>query len=108
MKKLKVLLTNAPSIDLESFDRDHNKIKAYVLYPPIQLTTIAASVLKKTNDVEIEILDLEFHIMKYFKENEKSELGTEDFMKKILVDKIDEFQPDLVGISILFSRSHSS
>ena len=83
MKKLKILLTNAPKFNLEEFNKATNSLGAYGLYPPVQLTTIAASVLKKTNDVEIEILDLEFHIMKYFKENEKSELGTEDFMKKM-------------------------
>ena len=48
MKKLKVLLTNAPGLDLKRFDREHNKIRGYGLSPPIQLTTIAGSVLKES------------------------------------------------------------
>ena len=48
MKKLKVLLTNAPAFNLERFDRNHNKIRGYSLYPPISLTTLAAAILKKS------------------------------------------------------------
>ena len=46
-KKLKVLLTSAPTIYMEAFDKNINQIKGYVLYPPISLTTLAGSVLKK-------------------------------------------------------------
>ena len=53
MKKLKVLLTSAPSIDMEAFDKKLNEIKGYVLYPPISLTTIAGSVLNKVDNVQI-------------------------------------------------------
>ena len=65
MKRLKVLLTSAPTIDMEAFDKNINQIKGYVLYPPISLTTIAGSVLKKVENVQIEILDIEFDIMKH-------------------------------------------
>ena len=108
MKQLKVLLTSAPTIDMEAFDKNLNQIKGYVLYPPISLTTLAGSVLKNVDDVQIEILDLEFHIMRYFKKNQESELQARELMKKIIVSKIDEFKPDVVGISVLFSRSHSN
>ena len=107
-KKLKVLLTSAPTIDMEAFDKNINQIKGYVLYPPISLTTLAGSVLKKVDNVQIEILDLEFHIMKYFKENQESELEARVLMEKLIISKIDEFKPDVVGISVLFSRSHSN
>ena len=72
MKKLKILLTPAPGFSLKDFDRNHNLSRGYALYPPIQLTTIASSVLKKVKNVEIEVLDLEYELMKHFKENEKS------------------------------------
>ena len=85
-KKLKVLLTSAPTIDMEAFDKNINQIKGYVLYPPISLTTLAGSVLKKVDNVQIEILDLEFHIMKYFKENQESELEARVLMEKLIID----------------------
>ena len=72
MKKLKVLLTNAPKFNLDEFNKDHNLLGAYSLYPPVQLTTIAASTMKKVDDIEIEILDLEYEILKYFKEYKES------------------------------------
>ena len=66
MKKIKILLTNAPKFDLEEFNKNYNSIGSYLLYTPIQLTTIAAATTKKVDDIEIEILDLEYEIFKYF------------------------------------------
>ena len=108
MKKLKVLLTNAPKFNLEEFNRDTNAIGSYCLYPPVQLTTIAASTIKKVDNAEVEILDLEYEIMKYFRENKESLLSTREYMKKIIHNKLDEFQPDLVGITVVFSPSHTN
>ena len=90
MKKLKVLLTRPEH--LENVDKDLNKIKGYSLFPPISLTTIAATALKRVDDVEIEILDLEYELRKYFMENEKSELSAKDLLTK------NHFSP--IGISL--------
>jgi|TARA_B100000586_G_C20103171_1_gene425932 radical SAM superfamily enzyme YgiQ (UPF0313 family) len=108
MKKLKVLLTPAPGFNLDKFDIEHNKNRGYGLYPPIQLATISSSVLKKVKNIDIEILDLEYELMKHFKENEKSHLSARDFIKKKILDKIDDYQPDIVGISIVFSVAHDN
>lgn len=108
MKKLKILLTNAPKFNVEDFNISSNAIRSYTLYPPIQLTTIAAATLKKTKDVEIEILDLEYEIMKFFKENIKSKISALEYMKKLINEKVDKLKPDLVGITVTFSPSHSN
>ena len=71
MKNLKVLLTNSPAINLERFDRKHNNIRGYSLYPPVSITTLAASIINEIDDIEVQILDLEYEIMKYFNENIK-------------------------------------
>jgi anaerobic magnesium-protoporphyrin IX monomethyl ester cyclase len=125
MNKLKVLLSTIPCFNstpsswsgstfhnkkdlLGDFNRDFNKISGYALYPPVQLATIAASVLKNVDDVEIEILDLDFEIMRYFKENEDSSLSAQDFMKKLIAEKMADFQPDVYGISSIFSSTHEN
>jgi len=108
MEKLKVLLANPPGFSLDEFDRDQNKIRAYTLYPPVSLTTIAASVLNKVSNVEIEILDLDFEMLKYFRENEKSPLSTRDVMKRLIIDKMEQFPPDLCGIGVMFSTIHGN
>ena len=46
--------------------------------------------------------------MKYFNENEKSPLSPRDLMKTILIDKMDDFQPDLIGIGVMFSTTHNN
>lgn len=107
MGKLKVLLTNASGV-VEHFEKDYNKIKGYMLMPPISLTTIAATALKKVDGVEIEILDLELELRKHFMENDKSSLSPMDLLKNKIIDKMDEFQPDLVGISVVFSPAHNN
>ena len=57
---------NSPGIYLEEFDRDYNKNRGHILMPPLALTTIAGNVLKKVDNVEVKVLDMEFEIMKYF------------------------------------------
>ena len=101
MKKINVLLTNATGIMPEEFNKDYNKRRGYSLYPPLSLTTVAASIFKKVDDIEVEVLDMNFETIKYFNENDKSDLSTYDFMKNKIVDKMDEFQPDLVPNTII-------
>ena len=108
MKNLKVLLTNSPAFNLERFDRKHNKIRGYSLYPPVSITTLAASIINEIDDIEVQVLDLEYEIMKYFNENVQSSLSALNLMKKIIADKMDDFEPDLVGISVIFSISHEN
>ena len=98
MKKLKVLLTNAPGLDLNAIDKKLNKMRGYALYPPLQLTTLASAAQKKVSDVEFEVLDLEFDIRKYYMENEKSSMSGHEVMKKSIISKMEEFKPDIVGI----------
>ena len=85
MKKLKLLLMNSPHQNLDNFDRVYNKKRGNVLFPPLTLTTIAAGVLQKVKNVEIAILDMEFEIMKFFNENEKSPLLPKEFMKNKII-----------------------
>ena len=99
---------NSPGINLEEFDRKYNRQRGNTLMPPLALTTIAGNVLKKVDNVEVKVLDMEFEIMKYFNENEKSPLSIRELMKKKIVDKLNNFKPDLVGISLLFSAAHNN
>ena len=105
---LKILLTNAPGFDLERFDITFNKGRGYSLYPPIALTTLAASVLEGVADSEVEILDMEFEVMKFYQENPNSNIPPPDFLKKILLERMETFKPDCVGISTMFSISHNN
>ena len=105
---LKILLTNAPGLDLDRFDITFNKVKGYSLYPPISLATLAASVLRDVDGSVVEILDTELEIMKFYQENPDSDISPPDFLKKILGEKIESFKPDCIGISTMFSISHNN
>jgi len=108
MKKLKILFIAAPGLDLDNFDKAHNEIRGYELYPPIQLTMLAGSVVKKVENSESEVLDLEFEIRKYFRENPESSISAADFMKQSITKKMEEFKPDVAGISVVFSPAHKN
>ena len=105
---MKILLTNAPALDLERFDIAFNKTRGYSLYPPISLTTLAASVLEKVDNSDVQVLDLEFEIMKFYQENENSDISPPDFVKKIMLEKLELHKPDCIGISTMFSISHNN
>ena len=106
MKKLKVMLTRPEEI--EEYDKDFNLLKGYALSPPIALTTIAANALKKVDNLEIEIFDLKYEVKKYFSENMESKLSVKDVIKNKIHDKMEKFQPDLVGIGVMFTVEHKN
>ena len=103
---MKVLLTNSPGFDLNRFDVQFNKTRGYSLYPPVALTTLAASVLEKVDNSDVQVLDLEFEIMKFYQENENSNISPPDLMEKLILEKLKDYNPDCFGISTMFSISH--
>ncbi len=103
---MKVLLTNSPGFDLNRFDVQFNKTRGYSLYPPVALTTLAASVLEKVDNSDVQVLDLEFEIMKFYQENENSNISPPDLMEKLILEKLKSYNPDCFGISTMFSISH--
>lgn len=105
---MKVLLANSPGFDLNRFDKKFNKDRGYSLYPPVALTTLAAAVLEKVDNSDVQVLDLEFEIMKFYQENEHSNISPPDLMKKVMVEKLEEYNPDCIGISTMFSISHNN
>ena len=72
------------------------------------LEAFVLDILPEWDSTTLKILDLEFEIMKYFSKNDDSPLSAKDLMTKVIVEKIDKFQPDIVGISVIFSISHNN
>ena len=68
---MKVLLTNAPAFNLKKFSKDFGNTRGYSLYPPISLATLAAPILESVKDSDVQILDLELEILKYYRENKR-------------------------------------
>jgi radical SAM superfamily enzyme YgiQ (UPF0313 family) len=81
--------------------------KRYYMYPPYGLGILNA-VLKK-NNYQSELLDLNFETFNYIHESRnlvKSDLTTQ--WKKVLIDALKEYSPDLVGVSCTFTMNHKN
>ena len=89
-------MTNATGITSENFDIERNKKRGYHLYPPVQLATLAASALKQTEGIEIEILDLEHAIRQYFIESDTEEVPFSYLQRKLIKERssgLEDTQP---------------
>ncbi len=103
----KILLINPPDANKETFDFDRANRKRNSDYPPYGLLIVAKHLQK--NGYKVEILNLHHEISKKCVEtNDRNSFNFESFWKKTLWQKINEFKPDIVSITCLFSVTHNS
>src|SRR3990167_5848633 len=101
----RVLLLNPPDVDSSLFDYDTAKRGRANNYPSYGLGVLARHLLN--NDFEVRILNLNHEILKIiYRTNNRIDY---DLTWQTLLEKaIDEFQPDLIGITCLFSVTNIS
>ena len=98
-KPQNILLIRVPSINYETFNIEHQKKAGYMTYQPISITTLAATLREKIPNLNIKLLDLEYETLKIMFETGKKD----NVMKNIVQKTIQEFKPDMVGLSVVFS-----
>ena len=106
-KVKKILLIQPIQIEENKIDIKIALNKRYYMYPPYGLGILNA-VLKK-NNYQSELLDLNFETFNYIHESRnlvKSDLTTQ--WKKVLIDVLKEYSPDLVGVSCTFTMNHKN
>jgi radical SAM superfamily enzyme YgiQ (UPF0313 family) len=100
----KILLVEPPNVPEEDFDPAVAIDNRYPVYDPYGLGIISSCIELK--GYTTDIIDLNFMLQDYFKNN------PENFRYKIweelLKQKIDEFNPDIVGITCMFTIYHRS
>ncbi len=101
----KVLLIAPPDGDVSMFDREVSKRKRYWNHPQYGLA-IVASVLRKEN-VDVSLLNLNHAILTEARSN-KEEFDFNQIVDRELKDTIDSFQPDLIGITCMYSQAHTA
>lgn len=95
----RLLLIQIPQVILDAFDRDIGLDRGYYAFPPTGLQYLYESI--KHRDLEIEILDLNLEFLKRVHEN--PDFRPDDWVE-ILEDRLDSFNPTLVGVSCLFDQ----
>jgi radical SAM superfamily enzyme YgiQ (UPF0313 family) len=102
-----ILLIQPLQIHESKLDLKIARNKRYYMYPPYGLG-ILNTILKKKK-FNSKILDLNFEVFNYIKNNINiTSLNISNFWKDQLTNKLNEIQPDLVGVSCTFTMNHLS
>lgn len=100
----RILLVTPPESPEKDFNRDLVLSKRYPCFPPYGPGILARNLEQR--GYRSALLDLNFHVLKHAHENPSN--FTFQVWKDKLVEKIEEFKPDLVGISVMFTISRPS
>jgi radical SAM superfamily enzyme YgiQ (UPF0313 family) len=104
----KVLLINPPHFPDELLDIKIVKNRRYYNYPPYGLGLLARNL--KSRGYEYGHLDLNLELLQFIHSEENEEiipLRAKEIWKEKIEAKIKDIKPDLVGLSCMFTMSHS-
>jgi len=106
-KVRKILLIQPIQIEEEKIDIKIALNKRYYMYPPYGLGIL--NTIVKNSNYQSDILDLNFETFKIIhqEKNINPEKLSERW-KKILIEKLNEFKPDMVGVSCTFTMNHKN
>ena len=102
---MKVLLINPPDVDSSLFDWDTAKRGRANNYPAYGLGVLSRHL--KDNGFEPKILNLNHELLKVVYVSEKP-IDYDGTWKSLLLNEVMEFEPDIVGVTCLFSVTHQS
>lgn len=104
MSIARVLLVRVPSFVVSAAAIGEIRTRGGVTtYPPLAAVTLAAR-LQRRPELQVRILDLEFAILRQLRDDPQA---TGEFMP-LLRQELTAFCPDLVGISVIYSRDHQN
>lgn len=103
----KILLINPPDSDASMLRYNDVKRKSYYNYPPYGLGLIARHLLNKGYQVEIHDLNLKVLEECYLSENKES-FDYDETWRSHLASAIQNFRPDLIGVTCMFTMTHDS
>lgn len=95
----RLLLIQIPQVILDAFNRDIGLDRGYYNFPPTGLQYLYEAI--KHRDLDIQILDLNFELLKRLHEDPGFEPND---WPEILEERLDLFRPELVGVSCLFDQ----
>ena len=98
-KVQRVLLIKSPTLKYDTLDIKAHKKSGYMTYPPIEITTLAATLREKLPDIDIKLYDAEYETLVSLYKGKK----LENILENSIKEELENFKPDLVGISINFS-----
>lgn len=103
----KMLLVNPPDVHADMFKYDVAKRRRYSNFPPYGLAVLAQHL--RAIGVEVRILNLHQEILKNAIESvRESDFVFDTVWQTSLDNAIQDFQPDMIGITCMFTMTHTS
>ncbi len=103
----KVLLVTPPDAEAAMFRYDSAKRRRYSNYPPYGLAVLARNL--RDIGIQVQITNLNHEILKRcFESANEKEFDFEAIWKEKLDADFHEFEPDLIGITCMFTMTHGS
>lgn len=103
----KVLLVTPSDVDMNLFDYQTAKRGRYWNFPPYGLGIIASHL--RNDDLDVKIINLNNHVLKCCRHSSiKEEFYFDNAWKEALRKEIFDFNPDITGISCMFTQTHRS
>lgn len=100
-KKIKkILFVNIPRLTLKQLNEYNERSKYYwEVYPPLGIMYLSAAIKNETKNIDVKVLDMHIEGIKLSQANKKVDWF------KMVKEAVEEFKPDLVGISVMFGAS---
>ena len=95
----KVLLFRIPTIKYETFDIVSQKRSGYNTYQAISIASLGSNFREQLPEIGIKLVDLEYESLKVMFDENRIDTVFEECVQKAL----EEFNPDFVGMSVVFS-----
>lgn len=102
----RILLVSAPDVHQEMFDYHGAKRGRYWNYPPYGLGLLAT--YSRSRGIDVEILNLNDDVLKACDaSSSETEFDFDAAWQGSINNALEVFSPDLIGITCMFSQSHS-
>ena len=102
----KILFINPPDGDHDMFNYTSAKSGRYTNFAPYGLGIVSKHL--KSLGYETKILNLNHHILKKVSELNEDEFDYKKIISDTLLKELNDFNPDLIGLTCMFSMTHKS
>lgn len=102
----KILLINPPMTTKENFDLNLARTQSYPCYPPYGIAILSTQLEKRGYGTKI--VDLNFELLRKANTNSPGQFNYDVVWQERLNDVFDNFQPDLIGVTCMYTMIHPS
>ncbi len=100
----RILLVNPPQTKKDAFNLKMAQGRSYPCYPPYNLALLSRNLEER--GYATDILDINYEILDKVSKVDDNNFNYDEW-KEILQKRIDEFKPDLVGVTCMYTMVHN-